>query len=257
MSGYKPQNYTQSPNELFDKQMAEMSNAELRVTLAVIRLSFGYHRQGKFFRYSLSDMRAMTGLSTNGIKAGIKAAKKRGTIEYKREDGRVGQWRSVVDEAVSASDTALYQPVTQRVSASDTPSIKENLKKKYLEHRLQKPSSPNGEDKPPPILAVLESHFSAVTSIPIPERDEHGKVKQAAAANKRWWTPLRYIANLVGGDEGRAKQLITDAVNQMRSNDKPLTISAPQSIEQVAISIFSKNGGAVTVTKTKDGGFYA
>jgi hypothetical protein len=74
-------NYTQTPNELFDELMQDMGYAELKVTLAVIRLTFGFHREGYEIKATLSQMQQMTGLSRPAILAGAKAAEERGIVE--------------------------------------------------------------------------------------------------------------------------------------------------------------------------------
>src|SRR3990172_5533948 len=50
--------YTQAPNDLFDLLMRDMSETELKVTLAVIRGTLGYHKKG--FKLSLSKITDIT-----------------------------------------------------------------------------------------------------------------------------------------------------------------------------------------------------
>lgn len=52
---------------------------------------------------------------------------------------------------------------------------------------------------------------------------------------RRWWSPLRAILAAANGDVERAKQLIGLAVERCRKQE--LTLSSPQSIEQVAIAL--------------------
>lgn len=70
-------NYTQTPNAIY-ALMPEMSEAELRVTLAVCRQTFGWHREKA--RLSLSRLEAATGMSKSGVLSGIEAGIDRGTI---------------------------------------------------------------------------------------------------------------------------------------------------------------------------------
>jgi hypothetical protein len=56
-----------------------------------------------------------------------------------------------------------------------------------------------------------------------------------ATLEKRWWSPLKAILGAAGGDMEKAKSLILLAIQQMRRNQ--LTISSPQSVEQVAIAL--------------------
>lgn len=71
--------HTQTPNELFDEWLPEMSNTELRVTLVVIRKTLGWHKPQD--EISLTQFQKLTGLSRNGVISGIDAAIKRGTIK--------------------------------------------------------------------------------------------------------------------------------------------------------------------------------
>src|SRR5947209_2870197 len=52
--GYAGPNYTPVPDELFDEQLPELSGAELKVLLYVIRRTFGFKRESD--NISLSQM---------------------------------------------------------------------------------------------------------------------------------------------------------------------------------------------------------
>ena len=60
--GYASPNYTPVPDELFDEQLAELSGAELKVLLYVIRRTFGFKRESD--NISLSQM-------LNGLREGV------------------------------------------------------------------------------------------------------------------------------------------------------------------------------------------
>lgn len=98
------------------------------------------------------------------------------------------------------------------------------------------PQSGDGEGggQPPSPRAAVEEAFARVTGIPMPPRD-----KGLKASAKRWWYPLDRMLAMCGDDVGRTVQLINQAVAHMR-NEK-LTISAPQSIENVFTSEFGKS----------------
>lgn len=85
MSVDKP-NYTQIPNLLLDDFMADMDGSELKVTLAIARQTFGYHRDRH--NLSIAELQKMTGLSKQGVVNGIDAGMKRGLIT--RSDGKRG-----------------------------------------------------------------------------------------------------------------------------------------------------------------------
>ena len=83
--GFTPPNYTQTPNTLFDL-LAVISNAELRVTLALVRETFGWHKQ-RTDRMSITELADLAGLSPSSAKTGVKEGLKRGTIKrFKAKD---------------------------------------------------------------------------------------------------------------------------------------------------------------------------
>ena len=75
----KPPNYTQTPNDVF-ALIPEMKDAELRVTLIIVRETFGWQQGGSAAMLSLTDLMGLTGLSRQGVLNGLNAGKARGTI---------------------------------------------------------------------------------------------------------------------------------------------------------------------------------
>jgi phage replication O-like protein O len=71
-------NYTQTPNILFDEIMRDLNGAELKVILAVIRKTFGWHK--KRDRISLTQLEETTGLSRQGILNAIHGKKKEKSV---------------------------------------------------------------------------------------------------------------------------------------------------------------------------------
>ena len=67
--GYPGPNYTPVPDELFDEQLPDLSGAELKVLLYVIRRTFGFKRESDTSasrRCSTACARATGGDSTVG-----------------------------------------------------------------------------------------------------------------------------------------------------------------------------------------------
>jgi len=79
----------------------------------------------------------------------------------------------------------------------------------------------------------LEEHFTEVTKLKLPPANT---AKQKKARAVRWWNPLRTIAENCDWNEAEAKDLITQAVREMRD----LNISAPQSILKNVLSLRAK-----------------
>ena len=82
---FESPNFTQTPNDLFDTLLPDMSLAELKVTLAAIRHTFGFHRDT--FKLSIADMMKSTGLSKHSVLTGACLAEKRGTMRREISNG--------------------------------------------------------------------------------------------------------------------------------------------------------------------------
>ena len=85
MTLIKP-HYTQVPNVLFEC-MTEMTDAELRVTLAIVRKIVGFHKDGPE-PVSYSKLQELTGLSRQGVRNGIERAIKRGYVKIHSQGKR-------------------------------------------------------------------------------------------------------------------------------------------------------------------------
>lgn len=81
---YRVPNHTQTPNELFDEHMKDMSGSELKVVLAVCRKTFGWHKEHD--RISLTQLMETTGLSRPAVITGIKKAMARGVLARRKID---------------------------------------------------------------------------------------------------------------------------------------------------------------------------
>lgn len=79
MTGLPPPNHTQVPNILLDVMMLDMSESELKVTLAIVRKTLGWHK--KKDQISYSQLEKLTGMGRQAVSTGIEAALKRGLIE--------------------------------------------------------------------------------------------------------------------------------------------------------------------------------
>lgn len=86
---FQAPNYTQTPNDLFDEMLPQMGYAELKVTLAAIRITLGWHRDRS--KLSLKKMMEATGLSKQAVLDGAEQAEKRGTLS-RSSDGGETEW---------------------------------------------------------------------------------------------------------------------------------------------------------------------
>lgn len=110
---FKSPNYTQAPNDFFDDLLKEIDDlSELKVTLAAIRMTIGYHREQA--ELSQEYLISMTGLSKNSVRRGLALSLRRGTIVIKvKPTNRIGGIYALsVGSGGSANDTLEGQPMT-------------------------------------------------------------------------------------------------------------------------------------------------
>jgi len=127
MTGFQSPNHTQTPNDLFDEHMRDMKETELKVVLAIIRKTFGFHRTR--VRISLSDLQEITGLSRQGVISGAEAAELHGFIT-KQNDGGV-----IIYHLVVKNLDQVVKNLDQTSQKFRPPSIKEKKKEKTLSER--------------------------------------------------------------------------------------------------------------------------
>ena len=119
MAYHKP-NYTQTPNELFDTHMPLMKLAELKVTLALVRRTIGWHKEGPI-PMSVADFMAATGLtSENSVRTGIKNGIARGTIIEHPDRGPRGI--KLYDLAYFRDDLPMPTPDPDPIDEPDSPA---------------------------------------------------------------------------------------------------------------------------------------
>lgn len=102
--GVDKPNYTQIPNLLLDDLLMLMSDAEMKVTLAIARRTFGYHRDT--VEISISQLKDITHLSKQGVVNGINAGLERGTIT--RTEGKRGGF--VYELVINGEHPSTCQP---------------------------------------------------------------------------------------------------------------------------------------------------
>lgn len=158
--GFALPNYTQTPNALFDL-MPQMNNQELRVTLAIIRKTKGWHKQED--ELSISQLMELTGLSRQGVVNGTRRALERGTV-YRKPAGRsfvYGLIVNVVDQAKEDVSTSLTNDSQRRLpkSVNDVDTQKKGKKEKEIQDAPSK-----NEVKREPNKAELDAMFEALAA---------------------------------------------------------------------------------------------
>ena len=125
-------NHTQTPNKLFDI-MPEMSEAELRVTMVMVRHTLGYHKDT--FKMSVQKLADAAGLSRQGALNGTQAAEQRGIFRRSNPDSQTeAEWEMVLLPLNVVDPSTKLIPPLNLVEVTPQPSggqsrVKENLKK--------------------------------------------------------------------------------------------------------------------------------
>jgi hypothetical protein len=107
MSGFDQPNYTMVPNKLFEL-MPRMKEAELRVTLAIVRQTFGYidadtGKRKAEDELSLTQLEHKTGLSRQAVVNGTSQGLERGTLA-RRPVGNSFAYHLVLSTVVNEVD---------------------------------------------------------------------------------------------------------------------------------------------------------
>lgn len=133
-------NYTQAPNDLFDVYLSDLGYADLKVCLALIRLTFGYQRSN--VRISLTKLAKLTGMTRESILLGSSALEEKGLI-IKYSDGGVTEYE------LSISPPPELVGKTDRTGRVNRPTGRVNRLRTIKENVLNKELNTNGGQAPP------------------------------------------------------------------------------------------------------------
>lgn len=158
---YPAPNFTQIPNLLLEDHIKAMTEAEMRVALAIARKTFGWHkRQDKL---SLSQLMDLTGMSRQGVINGIEAGIARGIIR-REQCGQSFLYELVIlDKPVNEVDQCKDAKTSQRsrpalVNEVDQLNTKTSQRSRHTKERNKrnklKKAEPMSRANPPPPLGV-------------------------------------------------------------------------------------------------------
>lgn len=152
----KSPNYTQIPNEFFDKMMADMGEAEIKVLMAIMRKTFGWHKIRD--QISLSQLEEITGLHKQAIIGAIKILESKGLV-LKTVTGSNGTQKAFYELIISEDSNNSY-PCENHTP----PSVKFTPTKETLTKERRKESSLKGAKEksplaPPPPSGVFKNEF--------------------------------------------------------------------------------------------------
>lgn len=115
---FQSPNYTQTPNDLFDLHMANMSGGELKIVLAAVRKTIGFHKKREAI--SISQFQEMTGLSRRHVISAIDEAVAHGYIK-EVGTGRRGTKKYELSIKEHTATSEIIAPVlVQKGNQSDT-----------------------------------------------------------------------------------------------------------------------------------------
>lgn len=124
--GVDKPNYTQIPNLILDDIMRYMDGAELKVTLAIARHTFGFHRER--VQLSITDIEGLTGLSRPAVTGALDVGIRRNMIaRHEQENGRFSYSLVVNDDVLATSKENL--PVKKVYQSASKESLPVAVKK--------------------------------------------------------------------------------------------------------------------------------
>lgn len=149
MKGFRPPEYTQTPNRLFDELLPQLGYAELKVLLCLFRATFGWHRPKATL--SIKQIAKATGLSAHHAWDAGDSLEKRGFVKKVVTLGVSTEWEVLfegVDEDITLGEYRLT-PVGERGShpATGKSKGKEILKGFSSKSNKEKEGSGSVEDK--------------------------------------------------------------------------------------------------------------
>jgi phage replication O-like protein O len=103
-----PPNYTQTPNDLFDRWLPHLGEAELKVLLVIMRKTFGWHK--KRDRISITQLSDITGLLRETVISATKSLQSKGMI-IKDVIGPIGKQETHYELVITEDSNNSYQSV--------------------------------------------------------------------------------------------------------------------------------------------------
>lgn len=252
------QNWSKLPHALVGL-IPRMKESELKVTLYILRHTWGYGNYGKYQFMTLDEIMngrfdkdgnrldEGTGLSKQSVITAIRAGKSRGTLQelaIRNDPARIRKGYKLRGRDQDQGSKIL----TAEVKNLDTVLNKDNNDRdKDPQPKAEKPV--RKATKYATFNQAMEKEFQVSSGRPLPRRVTAKERKQAG---ERWNKPLWSIYDLFRPDEerlgeckrqyeeetlDRAITLIRQATEQMKADR--LTMDSPASILKVATSIFA------------------
>lgn len=220
MSGFQAPNYTQVPNDFFELAR-DMDKAELKVLLALIRETFGYHRDS--CEMSIRQLARAAGLTPRNAYAGAEKAIQRGLIEKIVSSTNTTTWRAVVER-----DTARvrrgYSAVSPHKSKSPVKEIKETIKENHDDDALRQIS--RAYESVIGIINPMIADELREASTTYPLKWVLDAIRESANNNKHSWS---YVRAILTRWKAQGNQ---EAMNKPSQNKKQV-INEPAAFEAI------------------------
>jgi len=167
-------NYTQVPNIILDEHMLDMGASELKVTLAIVRQTIGFHIEEKLM--SISYLMEKTGLSRQAVISGTKKGVERGTLTKSKHGSShtyslnlstkpASQKNRLVNDLDTPASQQSRHPLVNKVDTllvNDLDTYKERSLNKPFKEREREDLVPNPQDPG----KTSPSEISSKASIP-------------------------------------------------------------------------------------------
>ena len=174
-------NHTQLSNEFIDDYMSKLSPKAIVVFIAISRKTIGWQKTSDLISHS--QLREMTGMSTNTIKSAVEELEEMDLIKVDKS-GLITRYDINYADTMSKSDRVLCQNLTGGVSKydidkpktmSNLDTTKESNIKKLLQNKEKEKESLSAcadEDKDP----ITNNSFSLITYMYDRIEEEHNKL---------------------------------------------------------------------------------
>ena len=248
LAGVDAPNYTQSPNIFFDEWMRVMDCTEFKVVAAILRQTFGWHKDRD--RISLSQLETWTGLSRQGVVDGIAAALKRGVID-REPSGNSFTYALIVNSVDQAPDDRSNELTTD--SQLSRPEIVNSV------DTQKKVNKPKEKDSSADALVVVPDDWlsmsvtrikKAVKSGLIPELDWPKLLEREQAKNKPRKTLVSFLNRKINPKE-RPRNENFDLVAERLFNAPPGSDEVYEVATRVSDAIAALRSVKATVSEFK------
>jgi len=195
-TGIEKPNYTQVPNALFE-HLADMTAAELKCTLAIVRQIIGYHKD-KPESVSYSQLEKMTGLSRQGVTDGIKACLERGYVKIAGKGKRGANLFTL-----NFLDQSTQQTSTSQDSRPELVNSVDTQKKKK--------ETPKERERAAPLVEAAESKQSPPADLPSLSSESPDQTQDLDLIGAwRDSLPVKPLVTTYAGEASRLQELLID-----------------------------------------------